>query len=95
MADRIDKLDAKGGFVLDGCPRTKGQAEALEVMLLEKNRNLDLAVQMAVDNNQIVKGYPEELTVQIVARAIIPNLINHRLIMFAIFAVGLVSIGGR
>ena len=55
VADRIDKLDGKVGFVLDGCPRTKGQAEALEVMLLEKNKNLDLVIQMAVDNNQIVK----------------------------------------
>jgi len=55
VADRIDKLDGKAAFVLDGCPRTKGQAEALEVMLSEKNKNLDLVIQMAVDNDQIVK----------------------------------------
>ena len=55
VADRIDKLDAKDGFVLDGCPRTIGQAEALEVMLLEKNNELDLVIAMSVDNNQIVK----------------------------------------
>ena len=55
VADRIEKLDDKVGFVLDGCPRTKGQAEALEVMLTVKNTNLDLVIQMAVDNDQIVK----------------------------------------
>ncbi|MGA0346485.1 MAG: adenylate kinase [Alphaproteobacteria bacterium] len=55
VSDRIDKLDGEAAFVLDGCPRTKGQAEALEVMLSEKNQNLDLVVQMAVDNDQIVK----------------------------------------
>lgn len=55
VSDRIDKLDGEAAFVLDGCPRTKGQAEALEVMLSEKNKNLDLVVQMAVDNDQIVK----------------------------------------
>ena len=64
-------------------------------MLLEKNKKLDLVIQMLVDNNQIVKGYPEELTAQIVVRAITPNLTNQRLIMFVIFAVGLASIGGK
>ncbi|BCJ91191.1 hypothetical protein IZ6_19260 [Terrihabitans soli] len=49
IKDRIEKTDAKNGFILDGFPRTVGQAEALDKMLKEKGLKLDAVVEIKVD----------------------------------------------
>jgi adenylate kinase len=49
VSDRIEKTDAQNGFILDGFPRTVGQAEALEKMLQEKGLKLDAVVEIKVD----------------------------------------------
>lgn len=41
--DRLDAADAVGGAILDGFPRTKVQAEALDRALAEAGRRVDLA----------------------------------------------------
>lgn len=51
IADRLDADDCKGGFVLDGFPRTVAQAQALETMLSEKGLSLDGVVETAVDED--------------------------------------------
>src|ERR1044072_8893790 len=55
IADRIAQPDAKNGFVLDGFPRTAGQAEALERMLQEKALDLDGVVELKVDEGQLLR----------------------------------------
>ena len=41
--DRLEAADARGGAILDGFPRTKVQAEALDDALAEASRRVDLA----------------------------------------------------
>ena len=49
IADSIAAPDAKGGFILDGFPRTMRQAEALAKMLGAKNLDLDAVIELKVD----------------------------------------------
>lgn len=55
ISDRIDQPDAKDGFILDGFPRNLAQAEALDIMLAEKDLSLDRVVEMKVDDEALVK----------------------------------------
>lgn len=55
ISDRIDQPDAKDGFILDGFPRNLAQAEALDIMLAEKNLSLDRVIEMKVDDEALVK----------------------------------------
>ncbi len=54
IADRIDEQDCANGFILDGFPRTVGQAEALDAMLAERGTKLDAVVEMQVDDDILV-----------------------------------------
>jgi adenylate kinase len=55
VSDRIDEPDAKDGFILDGFPRTVGQAEALDHMLREKGLALDGVVELKVDEGILIR----------------------------------------
>jgi adenylate kinase len=54
VADRIEEADAKGGFILDGFPRTVAQAEALDRMLAGKGLGLDSVIEFTVDESILV-----------------------------------------
>jgi adenylate kinase len=47
--------DCPSRFVMDGYPRTRSQAEAFDRTLASLNLNLDAAVQMIVDDEEIVR----------------------------------------
>jgi len=55
ISARIDEPDCVNGFILDGFPRTTGQAEALDEMLADKHLKLDAVVEMKVDDQALVE----------------------------------------
>jgi adenylate kinase len=54
VSSRLSERDTRGrGFVLDGCPRTTGQAEALEMIV--EPFNLDLVIDLQVPTALVLK----------------------------------------
>jgi adenylate kinase len=67
IAERIDRQDAKRGFVLDGFPRTVLQAEALERLLAERGLKLDAVIELKVDEGILLRRI-EKRVAEMVAR---------------------------
>jgi len=55
VKDRLTHDDVKGGFLLDGFPRNTVQAEVLREFLKEKGTPLDAVLELAIDNEIIIK----------------------------------------
>ncbi|NDD79054.1 MAG: adenylate kinase [Actinobacteria bacterium] len=55
VKDRLGNSDVTNGFLLDGFPRNTNQAEVLDAILLEKNMPLDAALELALDNLEIIR----------------------------------------
>jgi adenylate kinase len=53
--DRLEKPDARGGAILDGFPRTRVQAVALDQALKEASRRVDRAIFIDVDPEDLVR----------------------------------------
>lgn len=49
VAERIEAADAQLGFILDGFPRTLGQAVGLDKLFVEKRLKLDRVLEIRVD----------------------------------------------
>ena len=50
IAERYDQPDCAKGAVFDGFPRTIAQAEALDRMLAERGKKIDLVLELKVDD---------------------------------------------
>ena len=53
IAERLD-ASADKGAIFDGFPRTRAQAEALDLLLSERGRKLDHVIELAVDEEALV-----------------------------------------
>ncbi len=54
LRDRLAQPDVRKGVILDGFPRTAGQAEALDGLLGESGQRIDAAVSLDVDDAAMV-----------------------------------------
>lgn len=54
IAERMDATGAPKGFILDGFPRTIGQAEALDRLVEERSKTVDRVIVIGVDDDQLV-----------------------------------------
>ncbi|HEY8592830.1 MAG TPA: adenylate kinase [Sphingomicrobium sp.] len=54
IGERLDSA-ADQGAIFDGFPRTRHQAEALEILLGERGRRLDHVIELAVDEEELVE----------------------------------------
>jgi len=55
IRERLSQPDACAGFVLDGFPRTIGQAEALDVLLTELVRPLEIVLELELEQETAVE----------------------------------------
>ena len=54
IAERLD-ASADKGAIFDGFPRTRAQAEALDLLLSERGRKLNHVIELAVDEEELVQ----------------------------------------
>lgn len=54
VKERLAEPDCVGGFLLDGFPRTVGQADALDAALAESGRKLDSVIDIEVDSASLI-----------------------------------------
>jgi adenylate kinase len=55
LSQRIGEPDCAGGFILDGVPRTVGQAKALDRILRRSRRKIGAVVVLTADEAELVK----------------------------------------
>ena len=55
LKERFSREDTRAGFILDGYPRNLAQAAALDQLLASLGQTFDAAVQLVVDNEQIIE----------------------------------------
>lgn len=71
VSDRIDESDCANGFVLDGYPRTVGQAEVLQQILQSKNMQIDAVIEFVVDKNALIERMEERVKKTIAAGGVV------------------------
>ena len=55
VANRLNEEDAKDGFILDGFPRTIEQAEKLDEILKEKNKKIDVVINLTTPREETIE----------------------------------------
>jgi adenylate kinase len=53
--DRLGESDATEGIILDGFPRTRAQAEALDKMLARRGSHVDQALFVDLDRDEVIR----------------------------------------
>ena len=62
ISARLDRDDCRKGFILDGFPRTVGQAEALDDVLATKRLKLDHVLSIEVEDEAMIERIVSRFT---------------------------------
>ncbi len=80
IGERYDQPDCAKGAVFDGFPRTIPQAEALDAMLAERDRKIDLVLELKVDDAVLLSRVEARIAAGGVLRSDdTPETLAHRL----------------
>jgi adenylate kinase len=80
IAERYDQPDCKNGAVFDGFPRTIPQAQALDKMLAERGKKIDLVLELKVDDAVLLSRVEARIKAGGVLRSDdTPETLAHRL----------------
>ncbi|GBU21998.1 adenylate kinase [Fibrobacteres bacterium R8-0-B4] len=79
VKDRLGRADVKGGFLLDGFPRSVPQAEALDKILGELGIKLDHVVNIAVADQEVKDRLTKRASIEGRADDADPKVIENRL----------------
>jgi adenylate kinase len=83
IAQRYDQPDCKNGAVFDGFPRTIPQAEALDAMLAERGKKIDLVLELKVDDAVLLSRVEARIAAGGVLRSDDnPETLAHRLAVY-------------
>ena len=55
VTDRLNEADARGGFLLDGYPRTLDQVRYLDDLLASHGHALDAVIRLVADEDEVVR----------------------------------------
>ena len=55
VKDRITQPDARKGFILDGFPRTRPQAEALDALMSDLGQHLTAVISLAISDEEAIE----------------------------------------
>ena len=55
VKERVSQADCSSGFILDGFPRTIPQADALNVLLAEIGKKIDVVISLEVEDQELIQ----------------------------------------
>jgi adenylate kinase len=80
IAERYDAPDCAGGAVFDGFPRTIAQAEALDAMLAQRGKKIDMVLELKVNDKILLERVEQRIKQGGVLRSDdTPETLQHRL----------------
>jgi adenylate kinase len=79
VRERLGRDDVSGGFLLDGFPRSEPQAVALERILKDAGRDLDVVVNIAVSDDEIRARLSRRAKIEGRADDADPSVIQNRI----------------
>ena len=55
IEERLQEKDCNNGFILDGFPRTKPQAEALQTIMAKRGKSIDHVINIEINTDELLR----------------------------------------